>query len=335
MTRIHPDDRDRVMTTCREAVARGLDHELEYRALTADGREVRLRDIVHVRLGPSGRAIQLRGVTVDLTEHQRAEEALRQTEEQLRQAQKMDAVGKLAGGIAHDFNNLLMVIRGDSDLILRRLSPEDPLRAHAERTREAADQAATLTRKLLAFSRKQVLAPAVLDVNRIVDGLHTMLDRLLGETIQLVTVTAPNLGSVMADPGQVEQILLNLAVNARDAMPDGGRLTIQTANSHGRRGRGGADRARRRARYVMLEVKDTGVGMDADVKAHLFEPFFTTKEGKGTGLGLSTVYGIVNQSGGHIRVDSELGQGHDVPASSCRASRWHRARRAPPPPRRR
>jgi CheY-like chemotaxis protein len=219
----------------------------------------------------------------------------------------MDAVGKLAGGIAHDFNNLLMVIRGDSDLILRRLSPEDPLRAHAERTREAADQAATLTHKLLAFSRKQVLAPAVLDVNRIVAGLHTMLDRLLGETIELVTVTAPNLGSVKADPGQVEQILLNLAVNARDAMPDGGRLTIQTADRTV-----GEDEAARNGLkpgpYVVLEVKDTGVGMDADVMAHVFEPFFTTK-GHGTGLGLSTVYGIANQSGGHIRVDSELGKG--------------------------
>jgi CheY-like chemotaxis protein len=216
-------------------------------------------------------------------------------------------VGKLAGGIAHDFNNLLMVIRGDSDLMLRRLSPEDPLRAHAERTREAADQAATLTRKLLAFSRKQVLAPVVLDVNRIVGGLHTMLDRLLGETIHLVTVTAPNLGSVKADPGQVEQILLNLAVNARDAMPDGGRLIIQTADRTV-----GEDEAARYGikpgPYVMLEVKDTGVGMDADVMAHVFEPFFTTK-GHGTGLGLSTVYGIVNQSGGHIRVDSELGKG--------------------------
>ena len=200
-----------------------------------------------------------------------------------------------------------MVIRGDSDLMLRRLSPEDPLRAHAERTREAADQAATLTRKLLAYSRKQVLAPTVLDVNRIVAGLHTMLDRLLGETIELVTVTAPNLGSVTADPGQVEQILLNLAVNARDAMPDGGRLTIQTADRTL-----GEDEAARigltPGSYVMLEVKDTGVGMDADVKAHLFEPFFTTKD-HGTGLGLSTVYGIVNQSGGHIRVDSERGKG--------------------------
>ena len=311
MARIHPDDRDRVMTTCREAVARGLDHELEYRALTADGREVRLRDIVHVRHGPSGRAIQLRGVTVDLTEHQRAAEALRQTEEQLRQAQKMDAVGKLAGGIAHDFNNLLMVIRGDSDLILRRLSPEDPLRVHAERTREAADQAATLTRKLLAFSRKQVLAPAVLDVNRIVDGLHTMLDRLLGETIELVTVTAPNLGSVTADPGQVEQVLLNLAVNARDAMPDGGRLTIQTADravDEDEAARTGVEPGP----YVVLEVKDTGVGMDADMKAHLFEPFFTTKDARHRARAL---HGVRHREPERRAYPGRqrAGQGHDVP----------------------
>ena len=311
VTRIHPDDRDRVMTTCREAVAQGLDHELEYRALTADGREVRLRDIVHVRHGPSGRAIQLRGVTVDLTEHQRAAEALRQTEEQLRQAQKMDAVGKLAGGIAHDFNNLLMVIRGDSDLILRRLSAEDPLRVHAERIRDAADQAATLTRKLLAFSRKQVLAPAVLDVNRIVDGLHTMLDRLLGETIELVTVTAPNLGSVTADPGQIEQVLLNLAVNARDAMPDGGRLTIQTADRMV-----GEDEAARTGvapgPYVMLEVKDTGVGMDADMKAHLFEPFFTTKDQRHGARALHGVRHREPERRAHPG-RQRAGQGHDVP----------------------
>ena len=305
--RVHPEDRDGVMRVYREALAGGRDHEFEYRAVAADGREVWLRDIVHVVRDTDGQPVTLRGLTVDLTELRRSERALHQSEEQLRQAQKMDAVGKLAGGIAHDFNNLLMVIRGDSDLILRRLSPEDPLRAHAERTREAADQAATLTRKLLAFSRKQVLAPTVLDVNRIVGGLHTMLDRLLGETIHLVTVAAPNLGSVRADPGQVEQILLNLAVNARDAMPDGGRLTIQTAD----RTVGEAEAARNGLKpgpYVMLEVKDTGVGMDADVKAHLFEPFFTTKD-HGTGLGLSTVYGIVNQSGGHIRVDSEWGKG--------------------------
>jgi PAS domain S-box-containing protein len=308
-TRIHPDDRERAMQTCREAIARGTDHELEYRALTADGREVWLRDIVHVLSDAEGCAIQLRGVTVDLTERKRAEEALGQAEGQLRQAQKMDAVGKLAGGIAHDFNNLLMVIRGDSELILRRLPDGHPLRANAEGIREAADQAATLTRQLLAFSRKQVLAPAVLDLNQVVAGLHKMLERLIGETIDLVTVTAPDLGRVTADPGQLEQMLLNLCVNARDAMPDGGRLTIETGNAEldlaeaERRGvKAGA--------YVMLEVSDSGVGMDAEMQSHLFEPFFTTKDqGKGTGLGLSTVYGIVNQSGGHIRVDSQPGKG--------------------------
>jgi PAS domain S-box-containing protein len=308
-TRLAPDDRDRVMRACREAAAQGADYELEYRALTAEGLLVWLRDIVHVRRGPSGRAIQLRGVTVDLTEQKRAEEALHQTEEQLRQVQKMDAVGKLAGGIAHDFNNLLMVIRGDSDLILRRLTPEHPLRANAEGIREAADQAATLTRQLLAFGRKQVLAPAVLDINRVVEGVRKMLERLIGELIDLVTVTAPDLGAVKADPGQIEQMLLNLAVNARDAMPDGGRLTIRTANSAVNE----ADAARAGVKpgpYVVLEVQDTGVGIDPELKAHLFEPFFTTKDrGKGTGLGLSTVYGIVNQSGGHIRVDSGPGKG--------------------------
>ena len=308
-TRIHPDDRERTMKACREAIARETDHEIEYRALAADGREVWLRDIVHVLRDARGRAVQLRGLTVDLTERKRAEEALRQAEGQLRQAQKMDAVGKLAGGIAHDFNNLLMVIRGDSDLILRRLPGGHPLRANAEGIREAADQAASLTRQLLAFSRKQVLAPAVLDINQVVAGLYKMLDRLIGETIDLVTVTAQDLGRVKADPGQLEQMLLNLCVNARDAMPDGGRLVIETVNAE--LDEAEADRRGVRAgAYVMLGVSDSGIGMDAEMQSHLFEPFFTTKDqGKGTGLGLSTVYGIVNQSGGHIRVDSEPGKG--------------------------
>ena len=308
VNRIHPVDRARTMRVCRDAIAEGVDHELEYRALRADGREVWLRDIVHVVQNPIGRPAQLRGLTVDLTERKRAEEALRQTEEQLRQAQKMDAIGKLAGGIAHDFNNLLMVIRGEADLILRRLDTSSPLGHNVEGIREAADQATTLTRQLLAFSRKQVLAPSVLDLNTVVAGIQQMLRRLIGETINLVTVTAPDLGCVKADPGQLEQMIINLAVNARDAMPDGGRLTIAASNVTV-----DADTARQRGvtpgPYVMLEVRDTGVGMARETKAHLFEPFFTTKDGKGTGLGLSTVYGIVDQSGGHIDVDSEPGQG--------------------------
>jgi len=309
VSRIHPEDRARAMRVWREAIAKGVDHELEYRALAADGREVWLRDIVHVVPGGSGRPAQLRGLTVDLTERKRAEEALRQTEDQLRQAQKMDAVGKLAGGIAHDFNNLLMVIRGDADLILRRLDASDPMRQNAEGIREAADQAATLTRQLLAFSRKQVLAPTVLDLNTVVAGIQKMLRRLIGETINLVTITAPDLGRVKADPGQLEQMILNLAVNARDAMPDGGRLTIETANVELDAGTA-KQRGVTPGPYVVLEVSDTGVGMDPETQSHLFEPFFTTKDqGKGTGLGLSTVYGIVNQSGGHIWVQSEPKQG--------------------------
>jgi CheY-like chemotaxis protein len=222
----------------------------------------------------------------------------------------MDAVGKLAGGIAHDFNNLLMIIRGDSDLMLRRLGPGHPLRQNAEGIRDAADQAATLTRQLLAFSRKEVVAPRLVDLNSIVASIHAMLQRLLGETINLVTITATNLGGVKADPGQMEQMILNLCVNARDAMPDGGRLTLRTANVEL------DDAAARRwsdarpGAYVMLEVSDTGAGMDEETRSHLFEPFFTTKaQGKGTGLGLSTVYGTVEQSGGHISVESKLGHG--------------------------
>jgi PAS domain S-box-containing protein len=309
VSRIHPDDRVRAMRTCREAIERGVDHELEYRALRSDGREVWLRDIVHVVPGPLGRPAQLRGVTVDLTERKSAEEALQETEDQLRQAQKMDAVGKLAGGIAHDFNNLLMVIRGEADLILRRLDAGSPLCQNAEGIREASDQAASLTRQLLAFSRKQVLAPAVIDLNIVVAGIQQMLRRLISETIHLETVTAPDLGLVKADPGQLEQMILNLAVNARDAMPDGGQLTIATSNLEL-----DASTAQQRGvapgEYVVLEVSDTGVGMDSETQTHLFEPFFTTKpQGKGTGLGLSTVYGIVKQSGGHIWLDSEPGKG--------------------------
>ena len=310
-TRIHPEDRAKVMATCRAALARGEDHELEYRALRATGDIVWLRDIVHVVPAAPGRPGQLRGLTVDLTELKRADEALRQSEDQLRQAQKMDAVGKLAGGIAHDFNNLLMVIRGDGDLILRRLPPTHPLRANAEAIREAADQAATLTRQLLAFSRKQVLAPKVLDLNRIVSGMQTMIQRLIGETINFVTVPEPALGRVKADPGQIEQVIMNLAVNARDAMPDGGRLVIRTANVRAGEVPGLPGAASPPVGpHVLLEVADSGTGMDAATQAHLFEPFFTTKEpGKGTGLGLSTVYGIVEQSGGSITVDTRVGHG--------------------------
>jgi len=308
--RIHPEDRARVMTVFRAALARGEDHEFEYRALRASGDVVWLRDIVRVVPGRDGRPGQLRGLTVDLTELKRADEALRQSEDQLRQAQKMDAVGKLAGGIAHDFNNLLMVMRGDGDLILRRLPAGHPLRKNAEGIRDAADQAAALTRQLLAFSRKQVLAPKILDLNDIISGMQTMLQRLIGETINLVTLPEPGLGCIKADPGQIEQVIMNLAVNARDAMPDGGRLVIRTATVRAGEAPTPPGIRPRLGSHILLEVTDSGTGMDVATQAHLFEPFFTTKEpGKGTGLGLSTVYGIVEQSGGSVTVETGVGRG--------------------------
>jgi PAS domain S-box-containing protein len=308
--RIHPEDRARVMTVFRAALARGEDHEFEYRALRASGDVVWLRDIVRVVPGRDGRPGQLRGLTVDLTELKRADEALRQSEDQLRQAQKMDAVGKLAGGIAHDFNNLLMVMRGDGDLILRRLPAGHPLRQNAEGIRDAADQAAALTRQLLAFSRKQVLAPKILDLNDIISGMQTMLQRLIGETINLVTLPEPGLGCIKADPGQIEQVIMNLAVNARDAMPDGGRLVIRTATVRAGEAPTPPGIRPRLGSHILLEVTDSGTGMDVATQAHLFEPFFTTKEpGKGTGLGLSTVYGIVEQSGGSVTVETGVGRG--------------------------
>ncbi|GIW53660.1 MAG: hypothetical protein KatS3mg082_0064 [Nitrospiraceae bacterium] len=244
-------------------------------------------------------------------ERSRAQEALRQTEAQLRQSQKMEAIGRLAGGVAHDFNNLLTVIRGYSDLILTRLSPTDPLRKDVEEVKKAADRAASLTAQLLAFSRRQYVAPKLVDLNVIVSGMEAMLRRLIGEDlIQLCTVLDPNVGMVKADPGQIEQVIMNLAVNARDAMPTGGTLTIETHSVQIVEQPEKRSQSVEPGSYVILAVKDTGCGMDEETQSHLFEPFFTTKEkGKGTGLGLSTVYGIVKQCGGHISVESKPGHG--------------------------
>jgi two-component system cell cycle sensor histidine kinase/response regulator CckA len=233
----------------------------------------------------------------------------RALEQQLQQSQKMEAVGRLAGGIAHDFNNLLMVISGYSEFLLDRLGPEPSLRAPAQEIAGAAVRASALTRQLLAFSRKQMLAPKILDLNGVVTENLKMLTRMIGEDIDLVMVPSADLGPVRADAGQIEQVIMNLAVNARDAMPSGGRLTIETSNVAL-----DADQARLHpplipGNYVLLAISDTGAGMDSETQSRIFEPFFTTKGTKGTGLGLSTVYGIVKQSGGYIWVYSEPGKG--------------------------
>jgi PAS domain S-box-containing protein len=244
-------------------------------------------------------------------ERTRAEEALHRAEAQLRQAQKMEAVGRLAGGVAHDFNNLLTVIRGYSELIMHRLAPGDPSLPDIVEVKKAADRAAGLTGQLLAFSRRQFVAPKIIDLNTIVLNMDGMLRRLIGEDlIELYTDLESPLWLIRADAGQIEQVIMNLAVNARDAMPTGGRLTIETRNlAIGTESRYGTVILEKGA-YVMLALKDSGHGMSEEVQAHLFEPFFTTKEtGKGTGLGLSTVYGVVKQSGGMIGCDSQLGQG--------------------------
>lgn len=244
-------------------------------------------------------------------ERTRAEEALRLTEAQLRQAQKMEAVGRLAGGVAHDFNNLLTVIRGYSELILSRLGSGDPARREMEEVKKAADRAAGLTRQLLIFSRRQFVATKIVDLNAIVMNMDGMLRRLLGEDIiELCADLEPQLGSIKADPGQIEQVIMNLAVNARDAMPSGGKLTIETRNVTIGKGPRRETMTLDEGTYVLLAIRDTGHGMSEETQSHLFEPFFTTKEeGKGTGLGLSTVYGIVKQSGGMIGIESTQGQG--------------------------
>jgi two-component system cell cycle sensor histidine kinase/response regulator CckA len=246
----------------------------------------------------------------DITERRATEEALRQSEEQLRQSQKMEAVGRLAGGIAHDFNNLLTAIIGYNELAAMKIKAGDPAVSNLDEIGKAAQRAAALTRQLLAFSRKQVLEPRVLDLSEQVRDIEEMLRRVMGDDVDLITMLRPNLRSVRVDPNQIQQVILNLVVNARDAMPEGGTITIETANLDVDEAYASEYPGTNTGPHVMLAISDTGVGMDKETTERIFEPFFTTKElGKGTGLGLSTVYGIVKQSGGNILVFSEPGNG--------------------------
>ncbi len=298
---IHPEDRDRVLEASLTKQMAG-EYSEEYRIVRPDGSLRWILDRGFPVLDSTGAVCRVVGIAEDMTER-------KQLEQQLLQAQKMEVVGQLAGGIAHDFNNLLTVINGYSEMLLATMEPDDPLRSDVQEIEKAGHKAATLTHQLLAFSRKQVLQPQVLDLGAVIADLGTILQRLIGTHISFTVRAAPDLWPVKADPGHIEQVLINLAVNARDAMPTGGDLVIETANvmldqvTANRLGLAADE-------HVTIVVTDTGVGMDDRVQAHLFEPFFTTKErGKGTGLGLSTVYGIVTQSHGAIDVQSESGQG--------------------------
>ena len=287
---------------------KGAKPTFEWTHLDVGGRLVPC-EVSLVRLPDRGRPL-IRASIFDITERKRAQETRARLEEELRQAQKMEAVGRLAGGVAHDFNNLLTVIGGRAALIAEKLHWDDPVRRDVELVQKTTERAAALTRQLLAFSRKQLLQPKVLDLNTVVSALTPMLRRLIGEDIDVVTALAPDLGLIRADPAQIDQVIMNLAVNARDAMADGGQLTLSTARLDVDAGPTHGQEAAPPGAYVVLRVADTGIGMDSATLERIFEPFFTTKEvGKGTGLGLSTVYGIVTQSGGFIGVDSAPGRG--------------------------
>jgi len=298
-----------------------------------DGSPIWVELHFHAVKDTGGAGHYFEGFVHDITERRNSEAEKRRLEGQLIQSQKMEAVGQLAGGIAHDFNNLLTAIAGYSELLLGELPPDDPRRSYAEEIRRAGERAANLTQQLLAFSRQQLLEPKVFDVNGVVTGIETMFRRLLGEHIELRTRKASDLWRVKADPGQIEQAVVNLAINARDAMPDGGTLMIETANAWLDDAYSQTHMPAQAGAYAMIAVSDTGIGMTPEVKARLFEPFFTTKErGKGTGLGLSTTYGIVKQSGGYIWCYSELGRGTTFKVYLPRAEDAMAEAPAPPPP---
>jgi PAS domain S-box-containing protein len=306
---VAPEDLPRAREMLRRKLAGEKVTAYEMEIVAKDGHRIAIE--VNTRLVmQDGVPVGVQGIARDITGRKQMEKALRESEEQLRQSQKMEAIGQLAGGVAHDFNNLLTAINGYSSLALKRLGENHPIQSYLEEIQKAGDRAANLTRQLLAFGRKQLLQPLLLNLNDVVRDVHKLLKRLIGEDVQLVAKLTPDLQRIKADPGQVEQVLVNLVVNARDAMPRGGTITIETSNVELDTFYTSKHADITPGRYVMLAVSDTGTGMDHDTQERIFEPFFTTKEkGKGTGLGLSTVYGIVRQSGGNVWVYSEPGKG--------------------------
>jgi PAS domain S-box-containing protein len=307
---VHPDDVERVRTAVALPLPAGEQRALEYRLILEDGTARDVLTKMEMVYSPDGTPWRLRGTIQDVSEQRTALLDRTKLEEQLRLAQKMEAVGSLAGGIAHDFNNLLSVILSYVGFVVNALPEGDSRRDDLAEAQKAAERATSLTRQLLAFGRKQVLQPVPLNLNHVAAEMEQMLRRIIGEDVSMVQRLDPELGLAMADPGQIEQVVMNLVGNSRDAMPLGGRLTIETANADFERDDvAGLDAGP----YVILSVSDNGSGMDAATQARAFEPFFTTKDpGRGTGLGLSTAYGIVKQSGGNVSVYSELGVGTTI-----------------------
>jgi two-component system, cell cycle sensor histidine kinase and response regulator CckA len=305
----HPDEQARFSQAIRMAIEEQESYDLEMRFITAKNRHLWVRAICNP-IVENGKTKRLIGVFQDITERKMAEEQRHVLQEQLQQAMKMEAVGRLAGGIAHDFNNLLTGISGYADLLISGLDPSNIMLSDLKEIQKASQSAIDLARQLLVFSRKQLIEPRVINLNDLLSRFYRMLVRSIGEDIALKMSPQHPLGSVKVDPGQFEQILINLAINARDAMPNGGELFISTSNVDLDEEYCATHVEIQPGSYVMLEVRDTGYGMSGEVKTHLFEPFFTTKpKGRGTGLGLATIYGAVKQANGSIEVDSEEGEG--------------------------
>ena len=319
---VHPDDRDWVHAESQRAFARGEPLETEHRIVWPSGAIRWVRARAKLESDAEGRPRRLLGLVQDVTEKRRADEERRRTEETLRQAQKMEAVGNLAGGVAHDFNNLLSIILGNTGICLEQIPEDAPYRADLENVLEAGERATALTRQLLAFSRQQPLEPRPLNLNDVVLGFERMLKRAVGEAVEVELSLARGLHLIESDPGQIEQVLLNLVLNARDALPQGGRVRIETRNVEA--SSTGPSASAAAGRHVRLSASDPGVGIAEEHRTRIFEPFFTTKpRGKGTGLGLATVFGIVLQHRGCIDVESEPSRGTtftiDWPATAVAA----------------